>query len=66
MESVQLVVVRTGGKWARFMIVNESKQSSSRPLYWDGTNWVHERHKSLLYADPRLAERHMDKLRAKM
>jgi hypothetical protein len=66
MESVQLAVVRTAGKWARFVIVNERKQSSSGPLYWDGTNWVPDIRRALLYADPRLAQRHMDKLRARM
>jgi hypothetical protein len=66
MESVQLAVISTGGKWARFVIAIEPRQPSSRPLYWDGTKWVPERRRALLYANPGLAQRHMDKLRAKM
>ncbi len=66
MESLQLAVVSTGGKWARFVIVTENKRPSSRPLYWDGTNWVMERRRAILYADPGLAERDLRKLKAKM
>ena len=66
MESVQLAVVRVGGEWARFVIAAEPGRSSSSPQYWDGTNWVPERRKALLYADPELAERDLVRLRAKM
>jgi hypothetical protein len=66
MESVQLAVVGTGGKWARFVIAIEPRGPSSSPLYWDGTKWVPERRRALLYANPVLAQRHMDKLRARM
>lgn len=66
MESVQLAVVRTGEKWARFVIATEPGRLSSSPLYWDGTKWVPERRRALLYADPGLAERDMRKLKGKM
>ncbi len=65
MESVQLAVVRTGGKWARFVIAAEPGRLSSGTSYCDGTKWVFERRSALLYADPRRAERQMRKLRAK-
>jgi hypothetical protein len=64
-ESIQLAVVRTGRKWARFVIATEPGRLSSSPLYWDGRKWVPERRKALLYADPGLAEIKMEKLRAK-
>ena len=66
MESVQLAVVRAGGTWARFVIATEPRRLSSGSLYWDGTKWVPERRRALLYANPVLAQRHMDKLRARM
>jgi hypothetical protein len=66
MESVELAVVRTGGKWVRFVIAIEPGRWSPVPLYWAGTKWVPQRHKALLYADPELADRDMRKLRAKM
>jgi hypothetical protein len=66
MESVQLAVVGTGGKWARFVIVTERKRHSPSPSYWDGRKWVPDRRRALLYANPALAERDMEKLRAKM
>lgn len=66
MESVQLAVVRTGGTWARFVIATEPRGLSSSPSYWNGMNWVPERRKALLYADPELAERDLVKLREKM
>ncbi len=65
MESVQLAIVRTGGKWARFVIATEPRGFSSSPSYWDGTKWVPERRTALLYADPGLAERDLEMLRAK-
>jgi hypothetical protein len=54
------------GAWARFVIAIEPGQLSSTPLYWDGTRWVPERRKALLYADSGLAKRDMKKLKAKM
>jgi len=66
MESVQLAVVRTGGTWVRFVIATEPKGLSSSLLYWDGTSWVPERRRALLYADPELAERDLVRLREKM
>ena len=66
MESVQLAVVRTGATWARFVIAAEPGRSSSSPRYWDGTNWVPERRRALLYADFELAERDLVTLREKM
>jgi hypothetical protein len=65
MESVQLAVVRTGGERVRFVIAAEPARSPS-PLYWNGTNWVPERRRALLYADPELAERDLVRLMAKM
>ena len=65
MESIQLAVVRTGGKWARFVIAAEPGRLSSGRSYWDGTKWVPERRRALLYADPGRAERQTRKLRAK-
>ena len=65
MESVQLAVVSTGGKWARFVIATEPRRLSCGTSYWDGTKWVPEKRRALLYAAPGLAETDMRELRAK-
>ena len=66
MESVQLAVVRTGKEWLRFVIAAEPRKLSFKLVYWDGTKWVPERRRALLYADPALAESDLDKLQARM
>ena len=66
MESVQLAVVRTGGTWAWFVIATDPRELLFSTLYWDGMNWVSERRRAMLYADPELAERDLVKLREKM
>jgi hypothetical protein len=65
MESVRMAVVCTGRAWARFVIATEPRGFQPSQLYWSGTNWVPERRKALLYADPGLAQRDMARLRAK-
>jgi hypothetical protein len=65
MESVRPTVVSTGGEWTRFIIVRNLGEPSSNPLFWDGTQWVPERQKALLYANPQLAEQDVEKLKAR-
>jgi hypothetical protein len=48
------------------VIATEPRGFLSDPHYWDGTRWMPERRRALLYADPRLAESDMERLRAKM
>jgi hypothetical protein len=65
MESVQLAVVRVGGKWVRFVIAAEPRRLTSSPQYWDGTKWVSEGRQARLYADRASAEHAAKRLRAK-
>lgn len=56
--------IRTvGGKWRRFVIVQESSGDDARPKYWDGTKWVEESRAALLYAHQKFVREDLKKMR---
>ena len=66
MESVQLAVVGTGGKSVAVRDCHRAKTTFAQPVVLGRQEMGSRQAAALLYANPALAERDMEKLRAKM